>query len=235
MCNRHHLLALGAVVVLFIGTPGLGSGIVLGQNGSWIELKLPGGSVFRTTEAQVSNTRIVAVPDSNAFVALWDERSASGEVTPFYAISLTGGPFEIVRPTSYRIGIRSINGDPLSQLIDVTPELRADESTDVWLVQFVCQPLVDFRQTIAKLGPKQAYYNALLAGDLASYLRAQALPTDLPAGRVVVNRLSFCHRGSSLSPGWWPTRTGTSIPRHHESNSTPQRPIHLPGYGVNAS
>jgi len=85
------------------------------------------------------------------------------------------------------------------------------------------------------LDPKQAYYNALLAGDLASYLRAQALPTDLPAGRVVVNRLSFCHRGSSLSPGWWPTRTGTSIPRHHESNSTPQRPIHLPGYGVNAS
>ena len=70
---------------------------------------------------------------------------------------------------------------------------------------------------IAELDPKQAYYNASLAGGCEADRRAHAPPPDLPTGRVGVNRLCFCHRRPSLSPGLWPTRTGTSLSRRQRT------------------
>ena len=65
------------------------------------------------------------------------------------------------------------------------------------------------------LDPKQAYHNTLLRGDRAAGRGAQPLPADRSARRGEVTQLSFRHPQPSLSPGSWPTRTGTSLSRCH--------------------
>ncbi len=82
------------------------------------------------------------------------------------------------------------------------------------------------------LDPKQAYDDGHFRIGAGRRLMARTVPPALCDGYVV---LGCCF--VILTPGtcWGPTRAGTSIPRRHEANSTPQRPIHPPAYGIHAS
>jgi hypothetical protein len=81
------------------------------------------------------------------------------------------------------------------------------------------------------LVPKQAYDDGHCHNGAGRRLMAQ---TAAPAVRdgVVALDCSFVILPRTC---WKPTRTGTSLPRHHEANLTPQRSIHLPGYGADAA
>ncbi len=82
------------------------------------------------------------------------------------------------------------------------------------------------------LVPKQAYDDGHFHNGAGWRLRARIVP---PAGCAGFVALSCSCIMLTPRTCWAPARTGASIPRHQEANSTPQRPIHLPSYGVGAA
>lgn len=59
-----------------------------------------------------------------------------------------------VRPTSYVLKLRHGEFDPLVHVAAVAPDLAADAASQIYIVQFVTQPLEEFRAAIAARGGK---------------------------------------------------------------------------------
>ena len=131
---------------------GLGATLVIQGGGATTELALLGANPFHSTEARVTHARLVEVPGSALLLALWDEQDAGGPLVPHYAFSFDGQTFRSAQETSYEIGLSSPPFDPLEGVPTVPPSLRADPSGNLFIVQFVTQPLEEFRQEIVRLG-----------------------------------------------------------------------------------
>lgn len=82
------------------------------------------------------------------------------------------------------------------------------------------------------LDPKQAYDDGHVRNGAGRRLMARTVPPAVCGGCGALGCFFVMLESRTC---WGPTRTGTSIPRHHEANSTPQRPIHLPVYGADAA
>lgn len=109
---------------------------------------------FHTTANKVENARWIQVPDSRVRVALWEEKSSDGATVPFYAISLDGSRVARLQKTSYDIMLRYGQFDPTADQPAV-PELMAATSQDsdgIYIVQFVTQPLEEYRRGVRALG-----------------------------------------------------------------------------------
>jgi hypothetical protein len=108
-------------------------------------------TAFHSTAATISGLRAFAVPGSSAVVATWNETSGR-ETTPFYAISLDGSRVAAVKATSYELGFRRATFDPLAgePEYEGTPWLGG--SGNVYVVQYVSQPLLEYSASIAALG-----------------------------------------------------------------------------------
>ncbi|MDY7108970.1 MAG: S8 family serine peptidase [Planctomycetota bacterium] len=98
--------------------------------------------------------QLIRVPGSPVVVELWQQRDGNGAVRPRYAISLDGRTFADPRPTSYQIKLRHGDFDPLAPgpLPAIEPGFEAAEDTNLYLVQFVTQPLEDYRRIVRDLG-----------------------------------------------------------------------------------
>ncbi len=94
---------------------------------------------------EVINDRLIDLPASTVRLALWEEVAPSGEVTPFYAISLDGRTMATVRRTSYELKLRYASFDPAIVTPSVEPGLAGGETAGLFIVQFVTQPLEQFR------------------------------------------------------------------------------------------
>jgi len=92
-------------------------------------------------------------------VATWNE-SANGESTSFYAISLDGESMATVRETTYELKLRHGEFDPKHQASMLRAGLTADDQTTLYIVQFVSQPLQQYRDVIAALGGSVHHYLA---------------------------------------------------------------------------
>lgn len=111
------------------------------------------GSV-RTTQNRVQNARSIRVPQSSVQLILWNEQQSDGTLMPFYAISTDGHSIARIQQASYDIMLRYGQFDP-SVSRPAVPEILASDNTNqegVYLVQFVTQPLDEFRAQIQKLG-----------------------------------------------------------------------------------
>jgi len=102
---------------------------------------------------EIINEQVIVVPDSSILLTLWEERLDSSEIIPYYSISLDGGQ-TIVRTVqpSYEIGLRYAHFDPLEWVPTVEPLLAADADTQLFIVQFVTQPLEVFEEAITAFG-----------------------------------------------------------------------------------
>jgi hypothetical protein len=121
------------------------------------ELRLGSGKAFHSTTQAVSDLRLVQVENSPVLLVLWRERDTTGTNVPFYAISLNGHAFATVRETSYAIEMRRASFDPLVNVPTFTGSpLPAGQN--VYFVQFVTQPLEEFRAAITALGGKILTY-----------------------------------------------------------------------------
>ena len=96
--------------------------------------------------------RLINVPGSTTRLILWEETDANGVTAPFYAISLDGKSIATVRETSYVLKLRHGDHDPAVFVPSVDTSLAADDATNLYFVQFVTQPLEEFRRTIEELG-----------------------------------------------------------------------------------
>ncbi len=118
----------------------------------------PGGTVlslgrdvaFHVTQSRVQNAKGLRVGDT-AMVAAWTEVRGRSR-TPYYAISLDGAEVQRVTQASYLIEAQAGRFDPLSQAAPVHPRLRAREGNETYIVQFLTQPLEEYRNEIGRLG-----------------------------------------------------------------------------------
>ena len=123
------------------------------------------GVPFHETERAVLDTRLVDVPGSATRIALWTEESADGNQQPFYAISLDGEKVNLTHSTSYDLELQSGSFDPVQGEPAVPVALQADALNEVYMVQFVTQPLEVFQDQLESLGAHGLFflpYNALL-------------------------------------------------------------------------
>ena len=128
------------------------SDLIVQVEGADTTLSLEVGAPFHRTGNAVVNARRIDVPASSVRLALWAEELANGQVVPFYAISLDGRNVKTVRRTSYVLKVRHGDFDPGVWVPPVAAPLTAGEATNLYIVQFVTQPLEEFRTAIESLG-----------------------------------------------------------------------------------
>jgi len=147
-----YLASRSLVLTLLLSAHAVASEVCVAVDGGRTELSLCGGKVFRTTDAEVTDTRLVSVPDSTVLLVLWNEHSAAPGAVPYYAISVDGEEIALVRRTSYELKLKYGRFDPLQETPAVDQRLAVDASNQLYIVQFVTQPLGVFRRAIANLG-----------------------------------------------------------------------------------
>jgi hypothetical protein len=127
-------------------------------------LDVTGNFAFFPQNSEVSNERYIVVPDSSVVLKLWDQKLSTGEIVPFYSISLDGGKSVVrtVQP-SYEIGLRYARFDPLQGEPSVEPMLASNDDTHLFIVQFVTQPLQQFKDAITADGGMVRHYIAQYA------------------------------------------------------------------------
>ncbi len=161
-------------LLLFLPLSGLTDGVALsaqpsidenstnpvpGRDGLFVTIDGPvrqlhwlGESPFHTTTSAVTNIRTVAVPGSPVAIALWEERPTDAAPVPYYAISLDGRRVARVRQASYTVKLRHGDFDPAAGVPEVQAALAARETSNLYVVQFVTQPLEAFRSAIESSG-----------------------------------------------------------------------------------
>ncbi len=149
-------LVLGFSTVLVWVSPSpaqsSGAGLNVRQTNGRFELTLDNGPPFHVTERPVTNPRLVDVANSTVRVALWDELTPSGQAVPFYGISLDGVNMNRVTATSYDLMLRYARFDPSVTVPAVPPSLQAHASSNLYIVQFITQPLEAYRTPIEQFG-----------------------------------------------------------------------------------
>lgn len=136
--------------------------LVVRRVGSLYEISRQGGEVFHSTRARVSNARMINLPGSPAKVALWNEGVGRATV-PYFGVSLDGLEFQRVTNTDYRIMLRYAEFDPLSVSPTIPNQLKSSARSQVFIVQFVSQPLEEYRVAIRDVG-----------GEILNYLHHHA-------------------------------------------------------------
>ena len=152
-----HVLVISAMLLLTLATPMAAqgpdeTGLVVQETAGVTTLSLDGASPFHSTGKPVIGDRLIEVAGTAVRVALWTEVAPDGRSEPFYAISLDGHEMATVRRTSYALELRHGGFDPLVQVPVVEPTLAASETTNLYLVQFVTQPLEEYRAAVTNLG-----------------------------------------------------------------------------------
>ena len=126
--------------------------LIITTSGNLRSLSIGEGTPFHTTANEVVDDGVVALPDSPGHVALWSEVLPDGAVVPFYGISLDGNEMATVRRTSYVMQLRHAKFDPAIAEPSIQRTLAATPGSELYLVQFVTQPLEEFREAIRSLG-----------------------------------------------------------------------------------
>ncbi len=148
--------ALPLMLGLFLAAPALAAeeqaALTLQSDRSGYLLSFGGNGPFHRTVNEILDQRLLEVPGSPVRLALWSELLPDGQVAPFYGISQDGNTMATVRRTSYEIHLRYQEFDPVLVAPSVELVLAATEATNLHLVQFVTQPLEEYRAIIEELG-----------------------------------------------------------------------------------
>ncbi len=123
----------------------------------------------------VRNERFIQMPNSDVVIRLWDQKSETGLWEAKYAIASDGKSYRTDRTTNASVLLRHGVFDPLMSTPEIHPKLTADNNNTVHIVQFVCQPLDEFRGAIAESG-----------GTIYKFLANNSYIVDLPSDAVDV-------------------------------------------------
>ncbi len=144
------------------------------------EALLVGREVVRTSSKQLKNAELVRVPDTATAVALWDEADQTS-TEPYYSVSLDGRTFATAHPAHLTLKLRHGDFNRRVAQRSVEPALQARAGEDLYIVQFITQPLEIYRQQIHDLG-----------GQVFSYLPHQAHIVQMsPQVREAVRALPY--------------------------------------------
>src|SRR6188768_1122201 len=143
------------------------------------------GDIYRTTAA-ISEPAMMSFPDSPTRVVTW-----AADKERYYAISLDGKSVARVTPADNRIMLRYAEFDPLETSPRLPSALTSRDSKSggqrTYIVQFVTQPLDEYRSQLSAAGaeiriylPNYAY---LVSMDDQAYAAVSALPIVRWVGR----------------------------------------------------
>ncbi|WP_394826891.1 S8 family serine peptidase [Pendulispora albinea] len=164
-----------------------------------------GTDIVRTTHAKVSNAALVKVDGTEkSQVLTWNEALSNGETTPYYAIH-DGSVWHEAKTTSYQVPLRARRIDPLRE---VQSKELPSATSHLHVVQYISQPLEEYRRAIVAAGGQVHHYlhgNAqLVRANYAAIERISALPfvravTPMVAHDKVEETLDAT-RGLALGP-----------------------------------
>lgn len=141
------------------------------------------GEVYRTS-GNITDEKLISFPGSATKVITWVDIDQ-----PYYAISLNGKNIARTTKADYRVMLRYREFDPLVGVPQVPYELasRGSGGERTYIVQFVTQPLDEYRGQITGAGAKVFIYlpnhSYLVSMDDEAYARVAALPTVRWIGR----------------------------------------------------
>lgn len=94
------------------------------------------------------DVRTVAIPGSAGHVRTWSKPLPDGGTAAYYAVSLDGRSYSGTYRAGHRVQLRYVDFDPALDRPTVPVELTALADNRVYIVQFVCQPLVAFQDAL---------------------------------------------------------------------------------------
>lgn len=146
-------LELGLVICLLF------SATIMTATGTTFENKVE--LIFENNE--LLGLDIIEVPDTDIVLTLW-QQEIDYEILPFYSISLDGGQSTVrTVQADYELGLRYAYFDPIELTPEVDLPLASDEDTHLYIVQFLTQPLEEFKIDIENLGGLILHYIAQYA------------------------------------------------------------------------
>lgn len=114
------------------------------------------GEVYRSAEP-ISDARVISFAGSPAKVITWN-----AGMQPFYAISTDGKAINRVNTADNRMMLRYGTFDPVSEMPAIAESLTAANrykgAERAYIVQFVTQPMDEYRQQLAESGAKIRIY-----------------------------------------------------------------------------
>lgn len=142
----------------FLATTGQLPAVIVNKSGVTTTIKFENGLVARRTTAKVSGAKLFTMPGSNARIAAWSEAGRNGAETPYYAISLDGSKVERSTATNYDVELQYGKFDPTRSTLSVPANLAAGSENEVYIVQFVSQPLQEMRDAVESAGGEIYHY-----------------------------------------------------------------------------
>jgi hypothetical protein len=157
---RRGWLAVLAITLLlastlpFTSVSSQSSDILIRKDNHDYVLSAAGLGTFHRSPQRIENARLIELPNSRARIALWDEVQPDGRAVPYNAISLDGQTVARVEQASYDILLRYARFDPVVQRPSLPENLKttSPSADNVYIVQFVTQPLDEFRKAIEAQG-----------------------------------------------------------------------------------
>lgn len=150
--------ALGFVVSTSVGQDSSGSEsaalpeLIVSADGLQYALHGMAGQAFHTTANEVGDLRGIALGAIPGWVATWEEQVPGEGAVSSYAISLDGRHVDRVRRTSYDINLRYAQFDPAVETPSVPAVLTRDADSELYIVQFITQPLEAYRAAVRRRG-----------------------------------------------------------------------------------
>ncbi len=152
---------------------------------------LLGSIVLRQTDSNVTGLRTLSIPHSDTKVVVWDEGSSSSK-QQFYAVTGRDGSLERVATSSGELRLRAGSFDPLKGVPTVPSSLKARDGNEMFVVQFVSQPLEEYRSMIQAAG-----------GVIENYLPDNAYVVQVPPQRIPeIRAMPFVRWVGPLEPAW---------------------------------
>lgn len=175
-----------------LASPEASGGIDMRREGGVTYLSLGMNPPFHSTQRTVSDRRTLAFPESRTKVVTWTETGAGSADDALYGISLDGTSVATVEKASYELKLKFAHFDPRERVPQTPAPLRADDGNRLWIVQFITQPLEEYRSAVVRLG-------GTIHGYLAQY--AYVVEMDNPS-RVSVEALPFVRWVGPFEPAY---------------------------------
>jgi len=157
-------------------------------------IALPDGRIVRETSAVILEPRVVQPEGTNVQIVTWKEAVGAGAPVAMYRVVKGDGLLSRVRETSYELGLRYGTFDPLGPGGEpaVPAALAGGDDVNLYLVQFIAQPLSVFREQVAAAG-----------GTIYKFVGQHAYIVKMdPAARAAVEQLPFVRWVGKYAPAY---------------------------------
>lgn len=137
------------------------------------------------------DVRVVDLSASGGKAILWREEDPNDALIELYALSLNGNEISTIRRVSYEIRLRYSHFDPLTGPPEVENGVQASDNASerrsAFIVQFITQPLEEYRAAIKEMGGEVFIYlpdhSHIVQMDQKTRSRVELLPFVRWVGR----------------------------------------------------